>query len=133
MPMMGGKAFSSVHQALNHARADRAEKMKGLEPKGEQKMEGEKKDAKSVVAEHGKAHEIHIKHDHEAGHHTVHAKHGDGHTHSSEHASAEEAHNHAAELAGVEPGGEPVGGEAEMAEAGAEGGEGLGSMGYESA
>ena len=54
-----------------------------------------------VVAEHGPAQEVHVKHDHEAGKHHVASHHG-AHVHHSEHASAEEAHSHAAKAAGVD-------------------------------
>jgi hypothetical protein len=53
-----------------------------------------------VVAEHGKAHEVHIKHEHESGAHHVHSVHEDGFESHSEHGSPEEAHEHGKKLAG---------------------------------
>jgi hypothetical protein len=67
-------------------------------PTGELPAEDEQ-DPHAVVAEHGKASEVHIEHDHEMGAHHVHSIHEDGHEHHSDHASAEEAHEHAKNLA----------------------------------
>lgn len=60
----------------------------------------EEKDIHSVVAEHGPANDIQLKHDHAAGKHEMHSKHG-GYTHHSSHGSAEEAHSHARIAAGI--------------------------------
>lgn len=54
---------------------------------------------KDVVAKHGPAHEVHVKHDHEAGAHHVTSHHKGAH-HKSTHGSAKEAHMHGAMAAG---------------------------------
>jgi hypothetical protein len=96
-------------------------KMKDEQPKGDESEHGDH-DHESVVAEHGKAHTLHMKHDHEAGAHHVHSHHEDGHVHKAKFGSAGEAHDHAAKMAGVEAGEE----EAE-ASGGMEGSEDKGS------
>jgi hypothetical protein len=76
------------------------------EPKSEFKEEGaEQTDHENVVAEHGKAHTIHIKHDHEAQHSHVVSHHEDGHKHEAHFHGEQhhvEAHDHAAKMAGSE-------------------------------
>lgn len=61
----------------------------------------EDQDASQVVAEHGPAQEVTVKH--EGDQHTVTSTHADGHKHHSKHASAEEAHQAASQLAGAAP------------------------------
>ena len=56
-------------------------------------------DIKDVVKQHGPAHEVHVKHDHEAGAHHVTSHHKGAH-HKSTHGSADEAHDHGAMAAG---------------------------------
>jgi hypothetical protein len=58
-------------------------------------------DIKEVVAKHGPAHEVHVKHDHAAGAHHVTSHHKGAH-HKSTHGSAHEAHMHGAMAAGHE-------------------------------
>jgi len=60
---------------------------------------------KDVVAKHGSAHEIHIKHDHAGGMHHVTSHHKGAH-HKSTHGSADEAHMHAGMAAGMNTGDE---------------------------
>jgi hypothetical protein len=84
-------------------------------PKGEEQddVESGGTSATDVAAEHGRASEVNVKHDHEKGTHTVNSKHADGHHTQSDHSSAEEAHAHAAQLAGVKVPGEEQGAVAE--------------------
>ena len=65
-------------------------------------MNQEEQDPKSIVAEHGKATTVHIKHDHVANKHHVTSTHEDGHVHESDHASAADAHEHGKQLAGAD-------------------------------
>ena len=58
-------------------------------------------DAHQVVAEHGKAHTVHIAHDHKNKKHHVVSTHEDGHVQTSEHESPKEAHDMASNLAGT--------------------------------
>lgn len=58
-------------------------------------------DSHSVVAEHGPATHVHIKHDHTAGKHHTTSHHEDGHVHESDHQTAEEAHQEGGNLANV--------------------------------
>ena len=83
---------------------DMKDKGRMLEAPGS-RDDNEQEDPELVKEEHGAATDIHIHHDHEAGHHTVDSEHPDGHQHHSEHDSAEEAHDHARKLA--DAGGEP--------------------------
>lgn len=62
----------------------------------------------NVVAQHGKATSVHIKHDHVANKHHVTSMHEDGHVHESDHATPQEAHQAASQL-----GGEPAAAQAE--------------------
>jgi len=73
----------------------------------------------NVVAQHGKATSVHIKHDHVANKHHVTSMHEDGHVHESDHATPQEAHQAAATL-----GGEPAAQQAES-EAGPEANDGF--------
>lgn len=75
------------------------------EPQGDQEQASGKQDVSdqdidSVVAEHGPAHEVHIKHDHEADTHHVESHHGEV-VHHSDHSSGYEAHEHARKAAGL--------------------------------
>ena len=58
-------------------------------------------DIKDVVEKHGPAHEVNVKHDHEAGAHHV-TSHHKGVHHKSTHGSAKEAHEHGMMAAGHE-------------------------------
>lgn len=87
--------------------------------------EGEQ-DHDSVVPEHGKAHEIHIKHDHARGVHHVKSTHEDGHVHAAKFGSAAEAHDHASKMAGEDEGEEQA---ASMGDESKDKGEALG-IGY---
>jgi hypothetical protein len=70
-------------------------------------QEGQGEGPEQVVAQHGKATTVHVKHDHVAKKHHVTSTHEDGHTHESDHASAKEAHDAAYKLGGSEEAGEP--------------------------
>ena len=61
-----------------------------------------KEEVHPVVAEHGKAHSVHVKHNHSANKHHVTSQHEDGHVNESDHASAQEAHQEGGSLAGVD-------------------------------
>lgn len=128
MPSMNGKTYASIGQALNHARVD---KMNSREPKetGEPKPSEKGADPKAVVAAHGKATEVTIKH--EGGKHTVQSKHG-AHVQHASYGSPEMAHRAGAELAGF-PMDQQADKESSGAGADAESNEGsaLGSMGFE--
>jgi hypothetical protein len=72
-----------------------------LPEEGEPEAEAEgEQNHESVVPEHGKAQEVHIKHDHAKGQHHVHSVHEDGHSHKAKFGSADEAHAHAGKMAG---------------------------------
>ena len=113
-----GKSFGSAYVAKRHD--DEYDKkassvLGGDSPEHEAKEtpefeKGEQEGAKEapeqneqpsqVVAQHGKAHTIHVAHDHKSGKHHVVSTHADGHVHTSDHASAKEAHDAATQLAG---------------------------------
>lgn len=100
-PMMAHKrSMERKSMAGGAGLADRTDPLKQPTDGGEDSGEHSEEEAKQVVAEHGPAHEVHIKHDHETGHHEVHTVHEDGEEHHSEHGSAEEAHEHAKHLSG---------------------------------
>ena len=65
---------------------------------GEQEEQGAHEPTQ-VVAQHGKAHTVHIAHDHKNKKHHVISTHEDGHVHESEHGSPKEAHDAASVLA----------------------------------
>jgi hypothetical protein len=67
---------------------------------GKEEESKEQTDHENVVEQHGKAHTIHIKHDHARGVHHVHSIHESGHEHHAKFGTAEEAHDHAAKMAG---------------------------------
>ena len=95
----GNLETQHLHDRLHGApKAPLAEKAPEIR---EELREGENESPESVVAEHGKAHEVHVEHDHEGGEHKVNSKHPDGHEHHSRHSSAKEAHEHGAALAGA--------------------------------
>jgi hypothetical protein len=79
---------------------DRMSAPKAESPKMEDEMEHEEGEHEDVVAEHGKAHDIHMKLDHARGVHHVHSTHEDGHVHKSQHGSVDEAVEHAKKMAG---------------------------------
>lgn len=62
----------------------------------------EKGEQHPVVAQHGKANSVHIKHDHVANKHHVTSTHDDGHTNESDHQTSEEAHKEGMALSGVQ-------------------------------
>lgn len=70
-------------------------------PEQEKKEKEENTEEHPVVKKHGKAHSIHIKHDHVAKKHHVMSQHEDGHTNESDHPTADEAHAEASKLAGI--------------------------------
>ena len=70
-------------------------------PDNDVKANPEGVDAHQVVAEHGKAHTVHIAHDHKNKKHHVMSTHEDGHVQETEHGSPKEAHDAAATLAGA--------------------------------
>lgn len=119
-PDKTGKMHHSASRARLHDNMA-ADKAKPAMEKPAEKVEGEEhqgddRDIKDVVAEHGPAHEVHVHHDHEAktshviSHHGEHKheKHFDGEEH------VEEAHDHAHAAAGGEP--DEEGDEEELAE-----------------
>jgi hypothetical protein len=83
----------------------------GHQPDPDAEMREESpEDIHDVVNEHGPAHTIHMKHDHENGVHQVTSFHGDhepgkeghdGFTHHSKHGSHHEAHKHAGHALGL--------------------------------
>lgn len=102
-----GKGFTNRPPMMQHNRS--LERMGGKsEAGGVGKMEhdplqqpgGDEQDGAQIAQEHGPAHEVHMRHDHEAGEHEVVSMHPDGHQHRSMHGSAEEAHEHGKKLAG---------------------------------
>lgn len=78
-------------------------------PEAEDLNEAPKEDQEQVenpqeiVKKHGKAHTIHVKHNHVANKHHVTSQHEDGTTKESEHSSPDLAHKHAAVLGGALP------------------------------
>lgn len=103
--------MGKVHHSASRARlSDDMAEAKISKPNAEHRtpqsgVSGQSQDVsnmkiKDVVAKHGSAHEIHIKHDHGAGQHHVTSHHKGGH-HKSMHASADDAHLHAAQAAGL--------------------------------
>jgi len=109
-----GKSFSSKFRMNRHAAAHgEGAPHKGNSVESPEAPDARENDVESggtpaaeVAKEHGRAKEVNIKHDHEAGKHSVSSKHEDGHQHNSEHGSAEEAHKAGAQLAGVQVPGE---------------------------
>lgn len=99
-PMMAhNRSIARMGSKSEAGGADLMEKRDLLAQPGE--PDGDEQDGAAIAAEHGPAHEVHVMHDHEAGHHEVHSVHPDGHEHHSDHhASAEAAHEHAKKLAG---------------------------------
>ena len=89
----GGAMETAVHESNESPEFEKGEQEGAKEPN-----EG---GGHPVVAEHGKAVEVHIHHDHTKGKHHVHTKHEDGHTNMSEHQTPEEAHSEGGKLAGV--------------------------------
>lgn len=71
-----------------------------VESKKESENEGEQ-EVHPVVQEHGKAHTVHITHDHAANKHHVRSEHEDGHVNESDHETPEEAHEQGGKLANV--------------------------------
>ena len=69
--------------------------------KHEQDQGEEKKEMHPVVAEHGPAHTVTIKHDHKNKKHHVESEHDDGHRNLSEHETPEQAHEEGGSLANV--------------------------------
>lgn len=67
-----------------------------------EKEGAEEKDMHPVVAQHGKAHKVHIHHNHAQGKHHVTTMHEDGHVNESDHETPEEAHSEGMKLAGVQ-------------------------------
>lgn len=84
----------------NAPKPDMAEKAPDSE---EEHMEGESESPESIVEAHGRAHTVHVHHNHEGGEHHVHSEHEDGHEHHSKHATAHKAHKHGMALAGAAP------------------------------
>ena len=108
-----GKRYDAAHSEEPSDEKDAKKKLGNvLEDKagdlakeaGSEDMAGEgKKDVSQhpVVAQHGKATTVHIKHDHTANKHHVTSTHEDGHTNESDHVSDVEAHAEGSKLAGV--------------------------------
>ena len=91
-----GRKFDSMHAGPS------AEHEAKENPEFEAGEKEGKEEVHPVVAEHGKAHKVHIKHDHAGNKHHVTSMHEDGHVNESDHASAQEAHDEGAKLAGAE-------------------------------
>jgi hypothetical protein len=68
---------------------------------GEQEGMKEKGEQHPVVAAHGPAHTVTIKHDHKRGKHSVESHHDDGHRNLTEHETPEQAHEEGGSLANV--------------------------------
>lgn len=64
----------------------------------------ESKDGKAVVAAHGKAHSVHVHHDHKNNKHKVVSHHEDGHMHEADYDTAADAHKHATDLGAADEG-----------------------------
>jgi hypothetical protein len=90
------KKYDEMHTSPEHEQKETPE----FEA-GEQEGKKETGEQHPVVAAHGPAHSVHIKHDHTANKHHVHSTHEDGHENMSEHQSAEEAHEEGGRLANV--------------------------------
>jgi len=91
------KLFDKTHGAAKAPAEEKAPKF-GEEPEENQD------EHEGVVEEHGKAHTIHIKHDHEAQHSHVHSIHESGHEHHADFHGEKhhhEAHAHAKKMAGA--------------------------------
>ena len=109
-----GKEFSNLHMArrddVMHETPKTKLKINPLGDKsdgteilgkvaGKDQEQPETQDSGTVVAEHGPATEVVIKH--EGDKHTVTSKHADGHVHKSVHETAEDAHVEGKQLAGA--------------------------------
>jgi hypothetical protein len=104
-----GSGFRAKKYDEHHAPAERKEESRtnamGMSKKSQpaaENKEDEGMNPESVVAEHGKATTVHVKHDHVANKHHVTSTHEDGHVHESDHASSADAHEHGKKLAGAE-------------------------------
>ena len=100
-----GRKYDSVHGGDEKMDEKHEEAEKPEFEMGEKEGAEEGKDEKEmhpVVAEHGKAHKVHIHHDHLRNKHHVTTMHEDGHVHESDHESAHEAHQEGQKLAGAE-------------------------------
>jgi hypothetical protein len=84
-----------------HNQADQSGKGKKQVSKSEQPGT-EHETPQEVVKTHGRAHSVHIHHDHENGKHKVVSHHEDGHMHESEHESVADAHDHGKQLANAD-------------------------------
>jgi hypothetical protein len=93
------RRYDSAHEAPEHEAKETPEFEAG-EQEGKKEAQPEQH---PVVAQHGPAHTVHIKHDHTANKHHVHSTHEDGHENMSEHQSAAEAHEEGGKLANVSP------------------------------
>jgi len=89
------KMGEASEEANESPEVEQEEQKQGEEPKEENEDT-----VHPVVAEHGKAHTVHIKH-HEGGKSHVMSHHPDGHTNMSEHEKPEDAHMEGRKLAGV--------------------------------
>lgn len=98
-----GQQFTNRSAMLRHERRSPTDSTKGnvAHDNGREHDEPgmhDGEDVHAVVAEHGPAKEVTVKHDKDKHH--VHSKHEDGHEHNSDHDSAQEAHDSAACLGG---------------------------------
>lgn len=96
------KKYDSFHPASEEPNKNEhspvVDAAEGKDAAGEQNAEGH--DPKQVVAEHGKAHSVHIHHNHAEGKHKVVSHHEDGHMHEKEFENAGAAHDEAKKLSG---------------------------------
>lgn len=100
-----GRKYDSVHGGDEKMDEKHEEAEKPEFEMGEKEGAEEGKDEKEmhpVVAEHGKAHKVHIHHDHLRSKHHVTTMHEDGHVNESDHETPEEAHSEGMKLAGVQ-------------------------------
>jgi hypothetical protein len=108
-----GSAFAARRYDEVHANSDEQKPEPGsqvshamhevkepVEPKHESEKEGEE-EVHPVVQQHGKAHSVHITHDHVNNKHHVKSEHEDGHVNESDHETPEEAHEQGGKLANV--------------------------------
>lgn len=102
-----GKAFGNKFRMSRydaaHSSNDSAHEQADHGDKSEMPMEGEGGEGgmQSVIAQHGRAHDVHITHDPVSGMHHMHSIHEDGYEHHSDHPDPESAHEDGKIAAGV--------------------------------
>lgn len=96
----GGEETKEKQEPEEKTSFEGAEEKSGVEGK-ELHEDDQKGEMHPVVAEHGKAHKVHIHHDHLRNKHHVTTLHEDGHVNESDHNTAHEAHQEGQQLAGA--------------------------------